>query len=44
MNKKEYERLKILLLLFDETEAVRTSGEIFEEDWNDGNADSNGWT
>jgi len=43
MNKNEYERLRILLLFFEETDTIRTSGE-FEEIWKDENADENGWT
>ena len=45
MDNNEYKRLEFLLLFFDETEIVRTSGGgIFEEEWNDDNADENGWT
>jgi hypothetical protein len=43
MDKSKYEKLKMLFLLFGETDIVCTSN-AFEEDWKDENADDNGWT
>lgn len=43
MDNNDYKRLQIKLLFFDETDVIRTSG-FNENDWEDDNADDNGWT
>ena len=44
LDKELYERLKLSLILFDSMDAIRTSvGNVDKEEWEDDNADVNGW-
>ena len=44
MNKSDYERLQIRLLLFEEMDVICNSDFFVEEDWRDDNVDNDGWT
>ena len=44
LDKELYKRLKLALILFDSMDAIRTSlGNAYKEEWEDDNADVNGW-